>query len=65
MSVKTQKNTIPRFAKLLGLNNETQIGLILRVDVERRDPKNINSRYVQVMVVNKQMIDVEINREDR
>ena len=40
MSVKTQKNTMPRYAKLLGQNNETQVGLILRVDVERRDPKN-------------------------
>lgn len=52
---KNQKNSLPKYAKILGYNNEIQIGLVLRVDVERRA---VSNRYVQVMVVNKQMIDV-------
>lgn len=58
---KNQKGLLPKYGKILGLNNETQIGLVLRVDIEKR----ASNRYVQVMLVNKQMIDVEINREDR
>lgn len=58
---KNQKGLLPKYAKILGLNNETQVGLVLRADVEKR----ASNRHVQVMMVNKQMIDVEINKEDR
>lgn len=51
---KNQKGALlPKFAKILGHNNETQIGLVLRVD-----DKKTRNRFVQVLVVNKQMIDL-------
>jgi hypothetical protein len=52
---KNQKGYLPKYAKILGYNNETQIGLVLKVDIEKRAT---NNKYVQVIIVNKQMIDV-------
>lgn len=40
-----------------------QICLILKCDIEKRGQSN--NKYVQIMIVNKQMIDVEINKADR
>lgn len=50
---------LPKFALLLGHNNEVQLCLLLKID------KKEGNRYVQVLVVNKIYLDVEINKEER
>ena len=52
----------PRLVKLLGHNNETTVGLLMKLDNERGKH---SSRYIQVMTVVKMNLEVELDKEDR
>lgn len=54
-----KRNPLPKFALLLGHNNETQLCLLLRMD------KTNLTRYLQVMVVNRIYTEMEINKQER
>jgi len=50
---------LPKYGRILGHNNEVQICLILRIE------KPEVARRIQVMVVNKVYLEMEINKEER
>jgi hypothetical protein len=54
-----KKLQLPKYALMLGHNNETQVCLLLRVE------KSDFSRRVQVMIVNKIYTELEVNKEER
>jgi antiviral helicase SKI2 len=54
-----RKVQLPKFALLLGHNNETQLCLLLKME------KNNLDRYLQVMVVNRIYTEMEVNKEER
>ncbi len=45
-----KKIGIPKYIKLMGLNNELQIGLLLKIDSQSRNKGTEN--YLQIMIVN-------------
>lgn len=51
-----RKNQPPKFALLLGHNNETRLCLLLRIE------KGFRPRNLQVMIVNKIYREMEINK---
>jgi hypothetical protein len=55
-----KKAPLPRFALMVGHNNEVQLCLLLRIE-----RANHNNRVLQVLLVNKVYAGVEINKEDR
>lgn len=54
-----KKTPLPKYGKILGHNNEVQLCLILRIE------KADLARRIQVMVVNRVYLDMEINKEER
>lgn len=52
-----KKAPLPRFALMMGHNNEVQLCLILRIEKTNHD-----NRVIQVLLVNKVYAGVEINK---